>query len=235
MSLLGYGYTHYGDADIGHRQAVGRVVQDPTLGAGGAWELEEERARLVEMLREQEKRAVAPTQKKKRSPLMETTEMLTRAGKRGAEVAGAGAIDQAVSTLCWRTVPKPEFFQTGLGAMVEPVVLPTLIHFLAEKFPDSVPHADKVAVTCERALEGISAEKFEQVFALAGPLFSGMAAMANGQMTPEQVLAGGAVGGNAESAEVANARAREAEAKTRALELELELAKLRAANVTLDL
>jgi len=149
---------------------------------------------------------------------MQTTDMLMRASMRGAQVAGSTTINDALRTLMWRNIPKPDALAGPLGTMVEPIIVPTALHLVATRFGEHVPQSDKVIVVCERALEGVTAQHFEGLFKLASPMFSGIAALANGA-DPAAVLAQAGNG--------ADALALERE-KTKRVELELELARLRA-------
>lgn len=48
---------------------------------------------------------------------------------------------------------RPAFFQTPIGAALEPLVATAAIHYAAAHMGESLPHADKVKRMCELAME----------------------------------------------------------------------------------
>ena len=119
-----------------------------------------------------------------RKPIMEAAKSsggdLFAAAKAGVKISGSQAVARQIVAAVRRITgdAHPVFFDSTLGKKIEPAVLITIVHVMANTFSDSLPHADKVMAACAYAMTGETKDNMDAVIEQFEPIFLEIAQLA---------------------------------------------------------
>jgi hypothetical protein len=103
-----------------------------------------------------------------------TGNRLFGAVKEGLGISGSQAIaDRITQSVRARLGDSyPTFFKTPIGKLLEPVLVPAGVMFVADLFPTKIPRADLIKVVCEKAVTGMVKDHGDTIVSALMPMLN---------------------------------------------------------------
>jgi hypothetical protein len=156
------------------------LAQQQTALAQAANQLFAQQQAAEKAIEEAAQPKVKTMAEKIRDAALETGTGVVSAFQEGLKISGSQRLSKKVVKVFHNNLGKHiPGAETAIGVKVEGVMIPALVHFMANAFSDKVPKADIVQRTCLRAITGEAKDSGDELLDMFLPVFAEIASMDN--------------------------------------------------------